>query len=252
MSHRGNASLCPTDSLLLRFTLGDLESDVESFVLTHVESCQLCTRNLEAVREVETSYSAVPTPRLSEARFASMLEAATSEGRSGTVGKRWQPWVRAAAIAGVAFTAGLWADWGSGHAANGAPSVNSFAENTEATFLTDPSAAARIRGVSLVADLGRSTPRSAPLLVWVLETDPSPNVRLAALDALRAVELAPAEWERIAVALTREPQPGLRMAVIDLLVLGGSDVMVPALETAAENDEDPSVRRRASGALGRT
>jgi hypothetical protein len=252
MSHHSNAADCPTDSLLLRFAFGDLESNVESFVSTHVDSCPLCTRNLGDVRQVGASYSALPTPRLSGARFASMIETASREGRSRSGGRGWESWVRAAAVAGVAFTAGLWADRATGRDANDAASVADSAAHSAGTFLTDPSAAARIRGVSLVPDLDRAVERGGPLLVWVLETDPSPNVRLAALDALRAVELSATEWERIALVLTREPQPGLRMAVIDLLVVRGPDVMVPALETAARNDEDPSVRRRASTALGLT
>jgi hypothetical protein len=115
-------------------------------------------------------------------------------------------------------------------------------------LLDGPSAAERLRGVSLSSeafDDPRESDRVVDELLRIASVDESENVRLAAVEALALVADRAPVRRGLAAALPRQQSPVLQVAVADLLAeRGGADGERALRELLADPDLDPTVKAR--------
>ena len=86
------------------------------------------------------------------------------------------------------------------------------------SMLQQTSASARLQGVSVGAQVSRQDPEVLAALLKTLATDESPNVRLAAVDALAGRAGEPAVQQRLGEALRKEASPLVQIALADALL----------------------------------
>ncbi|MEN8376490.1 MAG: hypothetical protein ABFS34_13675 [Gemmatimonadota bacterium] len=253
MSRSPERRACPSPALLLQHAYGELDADVALLASEHLDSCAECRAYVDGVGRVRAAYESLPAP----ASRGSTLDAISGSGRGSPdlappasapgVRARGGGWMAAAAVAAVAFAAGVLTTRGGVVDRGSTPEPRVFPAGP-VSYAAGSSAITRLGVVSAAAEHGADDPALTELLIRVLETDPSPNVRLAAVDALAERSPERAEWARLATALQREPSPAIRLALIDLVAAGpGGGAAI--LRKLASEDADESVRRWAAQAL---
>ncbi|MGH8018532.1 MAG: HEAT repeat domain-containing protein [Opitutaceae bacterium] len=108
------------------------------------------------------------------------------------------------------------------------------------------SASHRLQTVSLAGELQVADPEIIAGLFATLDTDPSANVRIAALEALRRFGDEPGVREGLVDALSRQTDPLVQIALIGLLVQTGATEARAPLEGMLV---DPTVRPVVKGAV---
>jgi hypothetical protein len=96
--------------------------------------------------------------------------------------------------------------------------LRALRQDVALSMLQQTSASARLEGVSLGAQVSRQDPEVLRALLETLATDPSPNVRLAAIDALAPRAGERAVQQRLGEALRREESPLVQIALADALL----------------------------------
>ncbi|HEV8629501.1 MAG TPA: hypothetical protein VGV61_04220 [Thermoanaerobaculia bacterium] len=96
--------------------------------------------------------------------------------------------------------------------------LRSLRQDVALSMLQQTSASARLEGVSVGAQVARQDPELLAALLDTLATDPSPNVRLAAVDALASRAAEPAVQQQLALALSKEASPLVQIAMADALL----------------------------------
>jgi len=96
--------------------------------------------------------------------------------------------------------------------------LRALRQDVALSMLQQTSASARLQGVSVSAQVARQDPQVMSALLETLATDPSPNVRLAAVDALAGRAGEPAVQLRLGEALRREDSPLVQIALADALL----------------------------------
>ncbi|MVN77373.1 hypothetical protein GO988_13640 [Hymenobacter sp. HMF4947] len=88
-------------------------------------------------------------------------------------------------------------------------------------------------------------------LIHTLDTDPNPNVRLAACDALFRLRADPRVGPALVEALPLQTDPNVQITLIEVLVTLREKRAVPQLEELAQKPEAlPAVRQQAESGLG--
>jgi hypothetical protein len=129
--------------------------------------------------------------------------------------------------------------------------VRGLREVLALSLLQQGSASARLEGVSLGAGLAGGDPEVLAALLDTLATDPNPNVRLAVVDALAVRAADPAVQRRLGEVLRREPSPLVQIALADALLAAdgrGARNLVAPLATSRE--VRPEVREFVRQRLG--
>jgi HEAT repeat protein len=128
----------------------------------------------------------------------------------------------AALLAGVAlgvfFRPGDHSDKQSEEVAELRGELRSMRQDVALSMLHQSSASGRLEGVSVGALLSRQDPQVMRALLETLANDPSPNVRLAAVDALASRAGEPAVQQRLGEVLFKEPSPLVQIALADALL----------------------------------
>jgi hypothetical protein len=243
---------------LLLFVADEATAAQRAAVTEHLAGCAECRASLTELRETLHELDARPTADMSDPAWERTLRAAMSPRVVLSVGRgawRSSPMVAAGLVAAVFLLAVL------SFALLGARQEREVerlrAELRDAraqmvvAMLREPESAERLRGVALGGPLLGQDARVAAAFVTVLRTDPSPNVRLAVLDAVDAAPRHAQLATEILMALPAEPQPAVRLAMIDLVAELGDPRAQDALSTLASGDPDPSVRARARAAADR-
>lgn len=118
------------------------------------------------------------------------------------------------------------------------------------SLLQQQSASERLRGVSWAVRVEPSDTEVLSALLQAVNNDPNVNVRLAAVDALQPFAANPVVKGAVVKALTRQAEPLVQIALIDLLVDLREKTAAPALqEVAMDTAADAGVRQRAQWAL---
>jgi len=160
----------------------------------------------------------------------------------------------AVAIVAVGFGAGFF----SGAAKKGASrqlaalnhEVQDLKQQVSLGLLSQPSASARLQGLSMTSRLQDPDPLLLQTLLDMLDNDPSVNVRLSAVDALYL--FADREQVRTAMSasLSRQQSPLVQIALIDLLVSLREKRAAAALKNfLADGQVMPEVRQRAQSGI---
>jgi hypothetical protein len=96
--------------------------------------------------------------------------------------------------------------------------LRALRQDVALSMMQQTSASARLQGVSDGASLSRRDPEVLEALLETVATDPSPNVRLAAVDALAGRAGEPDVQRRLGTALFEEESPLVQIALADALL----------------------------------
>jgi HEAT repeat protein len=100
--------------------------------------------------------------------------------------------------------------------------------------------------VSYSAGLKNPNVKTLAALVNTLDTDPNPNVRLAAVEALYLFRNQPGVKESLVESLAVQDSPLVQVALIDLLVEIREQRAAEALKALVKNDKlNPDVKKLA-------
>jgi hypothetical protein len=188
-----------------------------------------------------------------------------SERRAARKARRagWRDWLTfrrpafAASFSAFILLVGLAAGWfASGRGPGGtrfadlSREVQDIRQQYAISLLGQPSATERIQGVGYTAAVDNPSETTLAALFKAVDTDPNPNVRLAAVDALYLFRDRPGVRESLVKSLAIQTYPLVQVALIDFLVEVREARAAGALKTLIEGGElTPEVKQRAEQGL---
>jgi HEAT repeat protein len=114
------------------------------------------------------------------------------------------------------------------------------------SLLSQPSASERLQGVSYSAAVRNPSAKTLTALVNILNTDPNPNVRLAAVEALYLFRNQPGVKDSLVNALAVQDSALVQVSLIDLLVEIREQRASEALKALIKNEKlNPDVKKLA-------
>jgi hypothetical protein len=256
------------EQLLPDYWQNELGSGDRAWLDQHLQTCAECAelaafwRGLGQLPEVE------PDP-LQRRRFEAMLAAHEAATSRLPWSHGWRMWLRPLqlGLTLVLLLAGLGSGWWlrglGGSARDQASEIAGLREEVHDTrqlvvlsMLQQQSANDRLAGVSYSTRLNLPDPRITDALLHSLQYDSSPDVRLAALDALQHAgsggSMAPAVARGLVEAFPYQNSPLVQVALVDSLV----ELRPPAArellqKVSADQAYSPEVRQRAAWGLSR-
>lgn len=251
------------------YLTGDLDEAARAEVQTHIAGCPACCEDLENLTLVWAKLGVLPEEQPGSAvrsRFYAMLEdykATQSATAPAAPRARWTEWFSfrrpafAASFAAVLLLVGLGAGWLLSRGRLGGPDYASLSREVQdmrqqvALSLLDRSSASdRLQGVSYSAAVKNPNAPTLDALFKAVDADPSPNVRLAAVDALYLFRDRPGVRERLVQSLSVQGYPLVQVALIDFLVDIRETKAVEALKKLIGAGElTPEVKERAEQGL---
>jgi len=251
----------------------DLAGAEASQLRGHLLSCPSCRQEFQELNETWTRLGIIreeqPSPELRR-NFYRRLESCQKELMPGQRTEwrqkfarllpHWQfhaPALRMAAaslIIALGFTAGFFTGTAKktdkGQLAVLNREVASLKQQVSFSLLSQPSASARLQGLSMTSRLQDPDPALLKMLLGILDNDPSVNVRLSAVDALYLF----ADREEVRTALTaslsQQTSPLVQIALIDMMVSLKEKHAAAALKKLLNDKQAiPEVRQRAQSGI---
>ena len=238
-----------TTALLMDRLKGISSAEDDRRLDAHLATCAACRAEADSMTELWTGMGTldgeVPHERM-RARFHAAL--AAYEARRGALDWLTAPWGPARPVLRAAFAAGLliagvligrWLP-----ASNGGEIAELRAEvrTVGLALLDHQSASERLLGVAW-AQRAAAEPQVVNALLERVQYDASSNVRLAAVEALRAQGDRPEVVAGLSAALERQDAPLLQVTLADSLLAAGSDDGIAAVQRLLDREDlDPSVR----------
>jgi hypothetical protein len=251
------------------YLTGDLDAVERQNVQGHLSACASCRKEIEDLTAVWTKLGVLPEEQPSGALrhgFYAMLEdyKARLEG-SGQLRRRsrawagWKEWVTfrrpsfAASFSIFLLVAGLGAGWLLGGVGGRSARLSALQREVQEvrqtaalSLLSQPSASDRLQGISYSAAVKNPSAKTLVALVDTLNTDSSPNVRLAAVEALYLFRNQAGVRECLVSSLAVQNSPLVQVALIDLLVEIREQRAGEALKALVKNDKlNPDVKKLA-------
>ncbi len=247
------------------YLTGDLDEPGRGEVRTHILDCAACRQDLEDLTVVWAKLGVLPEEQPGGAvrsRFYAMLEDYKAAQPARTK-SRWTGWFTfrrpafAASFSAFLLLLGVGAGWlltGSGPGgeryASLAREVQDMRQQVAQSLLGKPSASDRIQGVSYSAEVKDPSNTTLAALFKAVDSDPSPNVRLAAVDALYLFRDRPGVRESLVKSLAVQSYPLVQVALIDFLVEVRETRAIEALKKLIDAGElTPEVKTRAEQGL---
>jgi hypothetical protein len=265
-----------TQEMFADYLTGDLAAGDRRRVQAHIAGCAACRADLENLTVVWAKLGVLPEeqpgPGLRH-RFYGMLEDYKSglpaaERQAGQAERArpsggWREWLTfrrpefAASLSVFLLLAGLAAGWflaghraGAGRLALLSREVQDMRQEVALSLLSQPSAADRLQGIGYSKAVDDPGDQTLTALFDALDTDPNPNVRLAAVDALFLFRDRPGVRDRLVESLAFQSYPLVQVALIDFLVEIREARAAQALKRLVESDElIPEVKQRAEQGL---
>ncbi len=254
------------------YLTGDLDEAGREDVQRHILACAECREDLENLTVVWAKLGVLPEEQPGGGlrhRFYTMLEehkdgleaeliAARAEGRPG-----WRELFTfrrpafAAAFSAILLLFGLGAGWllkggraGGERYARLTSEVQDMRQQVALSLLSRASATERIQGIGYSAAVDNPNDTTLSALFDAVDSDPNPNVRLAAVDALYLFRDRPGVSERLVRSLSVQAYPLVQVALIDFLVEVREARAAEALKQLIERNElTPEVKKRAEQGL---
>jgi hypothetical protein len=236
-----------------------------AWLAQHLGDCAECA----ALDALWRGLEQIPAPEPSPTLWAGLTRRLAAQTQKSQTGRRLA-WAAAAVLLLALGAGGGW--WWRGPDLNPAPvstavQITSLRQEVEATrqlavlaLLRQASPSDRLQGVVASASVPASDGTMTAALLQVLKTDPSPDVRLAAIDALTRPGLNGSGW--VVQAFPYQNSPLVQIAMIDRLASassasGASSASSPSgaparalLRTVGQSRVYlPEVRQRAAWAL---
>lgn len=253
------------------YLTGDLDEAGRDEVRAHILDCPACRGDLEDLTVVWAKLGVLPEEQPGgavRARFYALLEdekrkAAQAAADAAAPRARFADWFSfrrpafAASFSAVLLLAGLSAGWllsgarpGGTRYARLSSEVEAMRQQVALSLLDRPSASERIQGVGYTAEVKAPSDTTLAALFKAVDTDPNPNVRLAAVDALYLFRDRPGVRESLVRSLSLQSYPLVQVALIDFLVEVREAKAVDALKSLIQAGElTPDVKERAEQGL---
>jgi hypothetical protein len=247
------------------YLTGDLDETGRGEVRKHILDCAACREDLEDLTVVWAKLGVLPEEQPGSAvrsRFYAMLEdyKAVQPSRPKSQWTDWFTFRRpafAASFSAALLLLGIGAGWLMTGGGQGGPryaslsrEVQDMRQQVALSLLSKPSASDRIQGVSYSTEVKNPSDTTLAALFKAVDSDPNPNVRLAAVDALYLFRDRPGVHESLVKSLSVQSYPLVQVALIDFLVEVRETRAVEALKKLIEAGElTPEVKKRAEQGL---
>jgi len=255
------------------YLTGDLDDESRRGIQDHLAACPSCRAEIENLTAVWAKLDVLPREQPSgelRHRFYAMLEdyrnaldADAKEPRPTAIPARWRERLTfrrpafAAAFSAFVLLAGVAGGWlaggGAGHSARLSSlqrEVQDMRQTTALSLLNQPAASDRLQGISYSAAVRNPNAKTLEALINTLNTDSSPDVRLAAVEALYLFRNQPGVRDSLARSLAVQDSPLVQVALIDLLVEIRESRAAAALKALVKNDKlNPDVKKVAEQGL---
>jgi len=255
------------------YLTGELDETGRADVQAHIRDCAACREDLENLSVIWAKLGVLPEEQPGGAvrsRFYSMLEdykdnleAERRAARRTDSPARWTDWFSfrrpafAASFSVFLLLLGLSAGWlltsgrpGAGRYAALSREVQDMRQQVALSLLSQPSATERIQGIGYSAEVENPKDTTLAALFKAVDTDPNPNVRLAAVDALYLFRDRPGVRESLVRSLSAQSYPLVQVALIDFLVEVRETRAIEALKKLIDGgDLTPDVKKRAEQGL---
>ncbi|MGZ5439053.1 MAG: HEAT repeat domain-containing protein [Candidatus Aminicenantales bacterium] len=247
------------------YLTGDLDETGRGEVRKHILDCGACREDLENLTVVWAKLGVLPEEQPGSAvrsRFYAMLEDYKAAQPVGSK-SRWTDWFTfrrpafAASFSAFLLLLGVGAGWlltgarqGGEKYASLSREVQDMRQQVALSLLSKPSASDRIQGVSYSAEVKNPNDTTLAALFKAVDSDPNPNVRLAAVDALYLFRDRPGVRESLVKSLSAQSYPLVQVALIDFLVEVRETRAIEALKKLIDAGElTPEVKKRAEQGL---
>ena len=247
------------------YLTGDLDDAGRGEVQKHILDCGACREDLENLTVVWAKLGVLPEEQPGSAvrsRFYAMLEDYKAAQPVGAK-SRWTDWFSfrrpafAASFSAFLLLLGVIAGWfltgagpGGEKYASLSREVQDMRQQVALSLLSKPSASDRIQGVSYSAEVKNPNDTTLAALFKAVDSDPNPNVRLAAVDALYLFRDRPGVRETLVKSLAAQSYPLVQVALIDFLVEVRETRAIEALKKLIDAGElTPEVKKRAEQGL---
>jgi hypothetical protein len=255
------------------YLTGDLDDESRREIQDHLAACSSCRAEIENLTAVWAKLGVLPQEQPSgelRHRFYAMLEdyrngleAEAQKQRPAAFSARWRERLTfrrpafAAAFSAFLLLAGVGGGWiASGGAGRSArlSSLQAEAQDMRQTaalsLLNQPAASDRLQGISYSAAVRNPNAKTLEALINTLNTDSSPDVRLATVEALYLFRNQPGVRENLTRSLAGQDSPLVQVALIDLLVEIRESRAAAAFKALIKNDKlNPDVKKVAEQGL---
>jgi len=230
----------------------------------HFAQCAACKQETAALSETwemlglleQEQLSAQPSAQLRSRFYASLeayrqgLEAAApAPARRRFFDWGWQGWAWSAALLVAGLGAGQWLgqrDRARADLAGLQDEVHHMRQLVTLSLLEQQSASERLRGVDYSSRVDQSDTQVLSALLHAVNHDPSVNVRLAAVDALRKFAGSPSVKGKLDQSLSKQDSPMVQLALIDFIVDTRDKTAVPSLAALERSPTaDKNVKEKA-------
>jgi hypothetical protein len=234
----------------------------------HLAACPACWQEWQELSETWTRLGLMaeeqPSPALRR-DFYRQLEAARREAAGADRvpwPQRLRAWMPAMSLAAAAlvvvvgFGAGFFLGRGNGkgpaQVERLSREVDSLQQQVTLSLLGQPSASARLQGIALTSRVQEPEPSLIAALLNALDSDPSVNVRLSAVEALYLFSGRDDVRQALSASLPRQQSPLVQIALIDLLVSLKERQSAAALKRLLSDKKImPEVQQRAQLGIGK-
>jgi len=261
---------------------GDLPDKEAGCLREHLHSCPTCWQEWQELNETWARLGLLPDEQPSQnlrRDFYRRLEASRRElaaterqplrerlpgllSRLRTMAEVLRPaspamrLATAVLVVAVGFGAGFFMghgqENGSGKIERLSREVDSLQQQMTLSLLSQPSASARLQGIALTSRVQEPEPSLIAALLDTLDSDPSVNVRLSAVDALYLFSGHEQVRSALSASLARQTSPLVQIALIDLLVSLKEKQAATALkQLLADRKILPEVQQRAQLGIGK-
>jgi hypothetical protein len=250
------------------YLTGDLDATGRADVQSHIAACAGCREDLENLTVVWAKLGVLPEEQPGDAvrsRFYAMLDETKGklEAEKKETRPRFAEWITfrrpvfAASFSAFLLLVGL----GVGRLLDGGPAgadqyarlsreIQGMRQQVALSLLSRPSATERIQGIGYSTEVKNPDETTLAALFEAVDTDPNPNVRLAAVEALYLFRDKPGVRDSLVKSLAVQAYPLVQVALIDFLVEIREARAVEALKSLIEAGElTPEVKKRAEQGL---
>jgi hypothetical protein len=223
----------------------------------HLQGCDACRAEAETLGKLWADLDRLPSPDPGpqlRSRFYQMLDAYRTGLDEKQPKQTWWHWGIAAgafAMLAIGFFVGRMAvPAPDPQIAQLRGEVNGMRQMVALSLLQQQSPSDRMRGVSYAYRLDKTDGDVIDALLVTVNTDPSVNVRLAAVDAFRKFSAKGSARRGLLDSLKTQDSPMVQIAIIELLVDLNDQTAVRKLESLAQDQAMPKeVQERARWAV---
>jgi hypothetical protein len=225
----------------------------------HLASCERCRAEAQELRDLWGTLGSMPEEDPSLGMRARFYDSLRSWRKQESERRQRFWWIRHPAFQAASAVAILIVGVATGYLMRGRDTVEvsqlrgevyNMRQLVALSLLQQQSASDRLRGVNFAYRVEQSDPQVLSALLTTVNHDPSTNVRLAAVDALRNFTDNPIGRKGLVQALAKQESPLVQIAILDQIVELHEKSAAAAVQfLLADENINPEVRHRAQWAL---